>query len=831
MASLTREEAQQRSALVEVTRYDVRLDLRGLLDGHELRSATTITFGCAEPGASTFVDVVAEQLHAVRLNGSEVTDPVFDGERLVVDGLSATNVLEIETSTTRTSGRAGIHRAVDPHDDLAYVWTTFEADDARRVFGCFDQPDLKAVFGFTVVAPRAWTVVSNSPAVSREATEDGVGGDADVWVFADTPRLSTYVTVVCAGPFHEVSRDTADHELRLLARASLATQLDEQAGELFDLTEAGLAWFGQHFAMPFPQRAYTQVFCPDFQGAMENYGCVTWTDSVIHRSQPTADQLSRRAVVLLHEMAHMWFGDIVTMRWWDDLWLNESFADWAAHWAAAAATRYTSAWADFTSLKERGYLADRAPTTHPIRQDVPDVAAAMASFDMITYAKGASVLQQLGALVGEEAFVAGLVRHFAAHAWGNATLEDLLGSLEQASGRDLSRWSATWLQTAGASTLAVQAAAGDEPAYTEVLVHQSAPDDPPTLRLHRVDLGVYDLAEGSLRLRTRHVVETDAAVVGVDALAGQPVADLLLLNDTDRDFARTPLDERSRATALQHGHTLDDAATRALLRLVLWHEVDDGRLPAADAVRFALRSLPGETEAARVDALVAMALEGSTWWTGEGRAQLQAEVSAACLERANTADPQARATLLQAAASTASPSQVAAVRQAAADSVPAQWLLLVRRSASGEDVAADVTALLAADPDPDAGSWQVAVRAAAPDAAAKEEVFDLALVRRQLPSTALSRVGAAFWQPGQDELLEPFARRFTELLPTFGTESLLAVGAVLSAFFPRAGVDDGYPAAVAAAAAAPGVSPVVSTSVRARADVLARMLRARSLRP
>ena len=303
---------------------------------------------------------------------------------------------------------------------------------ARRAWANFDQPDLKSVHGFTVSAPETWTVLSNSRHTSIDALDDG----GRLWTFEDTPRLSTYVTVVNAGPFYELREQRGGHDLGLFCRQSLKAQLDRDAPELFLLTEQGLAWFGEKFGAPFAQEKYDQVFVPDMGGAMENWGCVTWGDGVLLRGTPTYDQRRQIAEILLHEMAHMWFGDLVTMKWWDDLWLNEAFASWAACWAAVGATRYTDSWASFLAAgKLEGYRVDLGPASHPIRGDVPDVSQAMANFDAISYQKGQAVLRQLSAYAGDDAFVEGLRAYFRDHAWGNTRLEDLTGAV----GRGLRR--------------------------------------------------------------------------------------------------------------------------------------------------------------------------------------------------------------------------------------------------------------------------------------------------------------------------------------------------------------------------------------------------------
>ncbi len=447
--SLTRSEAEERFALIDVDRYDVAFDLRGLLEGEVLAATSTITFRCSEAGASTFVDCVAT-VSGATLNGVALDPATQDRGRLPLPDLQAENVLVVRSSQSETAGSHGIKRTVDPSDKLVYVWTTFEPDMARWAWANFDQPDLKAVHGFTVTAPDTWVVTSNSVSSSIEDVADG----GRRWTFADTPRLSTYVTVVNAGPFYELRESRGGYDLGLFCRQSLKHLLDRDADELFTVTEQGLAWFGEGFGVPFGQEKYDQVFVPDMGGAMENWGCVTWGDGALYRSSPTYDQRRSAASILLHEMAHMWFGDLVTMKWWNDLWLNEAFASWAATWALVGATRYDDSWAAYLATgKLEGYRVDMGPASHPIRGDVPDVSQAMANFDAISYQKGQAVLRQLSAYAGDEAFLEGLRGYFRDHAWGNTRLEDLTAAVGAASGQDLTAWEKRWLDESGTDTL------------------------------------------------------------------------------------------------------------------------------------------------------------------------------------------------------------------------------------------------------------------------------------------------------------------------------------------------------------------------------------------
>ncbi|MFI7589179.1 aminopeptidase N [Spongisporangium articulatum] len=833
MASLTRDEARARAELLTVDSYDLLIDLQDLREGSTLQVWSEITFVARRAG-ETFVDIVAEQVEAT-LDGQLLDTSGYDGARLPLTVTPGIHRLSVHSTTTRTSERAGIHRVVDPGDGEPYVWTSFEPDDARRVFACFDQPDLKSTFQLQVVAPAAWTVASNTPAEKVGDLPD----DARVWAFGRTPKLSTYLVVVCAGPFHEVRRQVpgapegGTYDLGLLARKSLAGYLDEQADELFDLTAKGLAFFGERFGMPFPQSQYTQVFCPDFQGAMENWGCVTWMDSFVFRAAPTATERELRAIILLHEMAHMWFGDIVTMRWWDDLWLNESFADWAAVWATAETTEFTGAWASFLgNRKEAGYTADRSPATHPIRQDVPTVEAAKAAFDMVTYAKGASVLRQLTVYAGEDDFVAGLGTHFERHAFDNATLEDLLESVGSSSGRELGQWAKEWLLTAGTDTLTLQAEAEDG-RYTAVRVLVEPPAQYPAQRPHRLGLGVYDV-DGEPRRRELLDLEVSGPSTDVPQLVGAPVADLLLLNDGDRTFARVRPDDAWLAALLEFGARLPDPVSRALVRLTLWHLVDDGRLAAREVVRYVVGALAVETEASVREGLLRTGVAAVLDWSGPADAVAGGnELARACLDlavRVAPTDPATRLSALQAALAVASDADLLAeLDELVGDDVDLRWRWLTRRAATGNYDEQAVADLLARDPDPDASSRAVAVRAARPEVEAKEEVWQAVIVERSVPLQAYLAVGRAFWDPAHAAVLERFAARYLDVLARLGEGGMTAALATVRQLFPRHGVDADFPRRATELASADDVSPLVRNQVTEAASTLERMLRARGL--
>jgi aminopeptidase N len=507
--NLTRAEAQERAALLDVTSYDVTLDLT--TGDKTFRTTTVVRFTCRTPGASTFVDLIASDVHEVVLNGRSlpVHDVVSTG-RIALPSLDGDNELRVVADGAYMHTGEGLHRFVDPVDDEVYLYSQFEVADARRVFTCFDQPDLKAPLTLTVTAPAHWTVVAVSPTPDPEPAGEGTA----TWRFEPTPRLSPYVQAVVAGPYHVergslTSRDGRKVPLGVFCRASLAQYLD--ADDVLDVARQGFAYFEDLFDLPYPFAKYDQLFVPEFNaGAMENAGAVTITEHYVWRSKVPEAMVERRGLTILHELAHMWFGDLVTMRWWDDLWLNESFAEYASTRCQAEATRWRTAWTTFSSAeKSWAYRQDQLATTHPVVADIRDLEDVEVNFDGITYAKGASVLKQLVHWVGTDAFDEGLRRYFRKNAWGNTTLRDLLAELEATSGRDLEEWARLWLQQAGVTTLRPEIELGPDGAVRSLAVVQDAPPEHPVLRPHRLVVGGYDLVDGRLQ-RTRRV-ELDVA--------------------------------------------------------------------------------------------------------------------------------------------------------------------------------------------------------------------------------------------------------------------------------------------------------------------------------
>ncbi|MDD7962538.1 aminopeptidase N [Microbacterium thalli] len=578
--NLTRSDAQRRAADRRVRTIDVALDLRDApaLDVNTFATRATFAFDAA-PGGETWIDFLGASVDAVTVNG-ESRAVEWDGARIRIAELADTNVVTIAARGVYSRSGEGLHRFVDPVDDAVYLYTQYEPADARRVYPCFEQPDLKARWRMRVSAPTGWQVLSNGAEARRHEVEGGVEVE-----FAETRPISSYITAVAAGPYHRVDArwpgPEGDVALGVLCRASLAAHLD--ADEIVDVTRRGLTFFSDAFGLVYPWGKYDQIFVPEYNlGAMENPGLVTFTEAYVFRGASTTAQHEARANTILHEMAHMWFGDLVTMRWWDDLWLKESFADFMGSHASVATGLYPDAWVSFASRRKGwAYEQDQLPTTHPIVADIPDLQAAKLNFDGITYAKGASVLKQLVAYVGEDAFFAGARRYFADHAYGNTTLDDLLRALEQESGRDLRDWSRAWLLTTGMSELSVERGAGGPATIVQT--------DP---RPHRVTIGRYREADG--RIQREDGLEVDLADART-ALPGDADGILVIPNDDDRTYAKVRLDDATTEALERSLSTLADPLARSVVWAALWNAVRDGVLGAERYLRIVGRHARGES--------------------------------------------------------------------------------------------------------------------------------------------------------------------------------------------------------------------------------------------
>ncbi len=582
--NITRAEAKERSSIVSVDSYDVELDLTTRED--TFSSRTVVKFAATE-GASTWIDFIAPSVDSITLNGAALDNSAHDGFRIHLNALAAENILEVVGHGAYMTTGEGLHRFIDPVDNEVYLYTQFEIADARRVFACFDQPNLKATYTFTVNAPSHWKVTSNAATPTPTPVREGVSQ----WAFDTTVVMSTYITAIVAGPYYEVRDEFVGeygtYPLGLFCRASLAEFLDPE--ELFEVTKQGFKYFEDSFQVGYPFGKYDQLFVPEFNaGAMENAGCVTHHEDYVFRSKVTRFAYEQRANTVLHELAHMWFGDLVTMNWWDDLWLNESFAEWAAHHCSANATKYTEAWTNFVNQRKAwGYRQDQLPTTHPIWADMVDLDAVEVNFDGITYAKGASALRQLVAWVGEDKFIEGIRQYFKKHAWGNTELKDLLTELEAASGRDLSDWSQRWLQTAGVNTLRPEVVV-ENGVYKSVTVIQEAPSAPEgveqILRPHRIGIGLYTRENEDVLCTERFEIDVDGERTDVPQLVGKPVPNILLLNDGDLTFVKVRLDDRSARYSVNDLGDIEDSLSRALIWSAAWDMTRDAEMTTREFV-------------------------------------------------------------------------------------------------------------------------------------------------------------------------------------------------------------------------------------------------------
>ena len=796
--NITRAEAAERSSVVSSPTYAIELDLTGTPDTFPTK--TTISFK-AVAGASTWIDFIAPSVESITLNGHRLDTAAHDGFRIALDGLAEDNVLEVIGQGEYMHTGEGLHRFIDPVDDEVYLYSQFEVADARRVYACFDQPDLKATFQFTVTAPDHWKVTSNAAAPTPVPTADGVA----VWNFAPTLSMSPYITAIVAGAYFEVRDEYVGefgtYPLGFFCRASLAEFLDKD--DLFEVTKQGFAYFEKAFQTGYPFGKYDQLFVPEFNaGAMENAGAVTHHEDYVFRSKVTRAAYEQRANTVLHELAHMWFGDLVTMKWWDDLWLNESFAEWAAHQASAVATKYTEAWTNFVNQRKAwGYRQDQLPTTHPIVADMVDLDAVEVNFDGITYAKGASTLRQLVAWVGEEQFIAGIREYFKKHAWGNTELKDLLVELETASGRDLKDWTSRWLETAGVNTLRPEIAVADG-VYTAVAVHQEPPVAPEgvsqILRPHRIRVGLYNLV-GERVERTHSVeIDVDGPLTDVPELVGLPVADLLLLNDDDLTFVKIRLDQDSSKFAVEHLGEITDSVTRALIWGAAWDMTRDAEMPAGDYVALVTKANllgmeVGVAQQILLQARSAIEQFGAPAKRAGYRDALLAALQAQLPQASAGGDHQLA--LVRNIAALARTDEHAGLiadwldgvntPESLAVDTDLRWSLLTRLIALGAVEPSAIDAELERD-NTAGGQRQAAMaRSSVPTAEAKEQAWKASIESDDLPNAILNATVGGFSQPDQRDLLIPFVDRYFAVLPEIWKSRTNETAQTLtSGFFP-----------------------------------------------
>jgi len=804
--NLTRIEAEERAALVTVHDYDVVLDVT---TGPEVfRSETTVRFAATE-GASTFIDAITAQVHSVTLNGVAL-DPaaVSDGVRIQLSGLAAENELVVVADGRYMHTGEGLHRFVDPVDGEAYLYTQFEVPDSRRMFAVFEQPDLKAAFRFTVTAPAHWEIVSNSPTPEPVDAHEG----AKTWAFTPTPRISSYITALIAGPYAVVRDELTSADGRVIplgvfSRKSLSQFLD--ADYIFEKTKQGFEYFEAKFGVPYPFEKYDQLFVPEYNaGAMENAGAVTFTEFYVFRSKVTDAVRERRVVTILHELAHMWFGDLVTMKWWNDLWLNESFAEWASTIATAEATEWTEAWTTFNSMeKSWAYRQDQLPSTHPVVATINDLEDVQVNFDGITYAKGGSVLKQLVAWVGVDAFFEGVSAYFRKHGWGNTTLADLLAELEASSGRDLSDWSGLWLETAGVNTLRPELEHDDDGVITSFAVLQSATDEHPTIRPHRLAIGFYNLTGGKLVRDHRVELDIDGERTEVAELVGLTRPDLVLLNDDDLAYAKIRLDEASHGVALANLSEIEDPLARALVWSSVWDATRDAETRASDYLALVLGNIASETESTTLRIVLANAVLAASAYTAperqaESRRAVADDFWRLAQEAEAGSDAQFQFVMNFAAIAEAGSyvDELAALYDGTLElegleiDTDLGWELLIALVASGRAGDAEIDERLASDNTATGQQSAAHARAAIQTLEGKERAWSSLIDVDTATNTVVRETAEGFLRASDPALLEAFVERYFAMLEPIWEERSYAIAEKL--------VDGLYPSPLATRALA-----------------------------
>jgi len=770
--NLTRDEARGRAGLIQSPLYEISLDLTG--GAESFTCDATINFLCDHPGAETFIDFLAPSVDSCELNGEEVPKEAFNGARISLSNLKEANELHVLGTCAYQNLGAGLCRFTDPVDQKVYLHTQFETFDAHRMFPCFDQPDLKATFAFTVFAPADWVVVSNNagqaqPVVGRENVKR--------WSFGTTPKMSTYLTAIVAGPYHGVRDRHGDVDLGIFCRQSLAQYLDPE--EIFTVTKQGLDFYADAYKYPYPFHKYDQLFVPEFSaGAMENIGCVTFNESMLYRSKVTEAAREDRANAILHEMAHMWFGDIVTMRWWDDLWLNESFATFMSVLAQVAATRFKNGWVTFANQYKTGARRqDQLPTTHPIAADIPDIESVYLNFDAITYNKGACVLRQLVAYVGQDTFLKGVQRYIKERQYSNATLADFLGDIEAGSGRNLGAWSEEWLEKPGLNTLRpLITPRGDT--IGSLIIEQTAPADHPTIRPHRLAVGLYDRIGDGLQLRRRVELDVSGDSTPVKELAGEKQADLLLVNDLDLTYAKIRLDERSLATATESLATLSDSLARALCWAALWDMLRDAELPARRYLRLILNNIHGETDVGVVQDLMGQSTSAINVYGDPANAKEARQTLADyALKALDGAAPGSDFQLAWAhcfIGAARSDEQLAVLSGVLAGikifqglkvDTDLRWSIVSALAGVSAGHADLIDAELKRDPTDEGERWAAMARAARPTPEAKSEAWAALTEDRSLPLATMRSIMAGFHRFDQGPLLEPYGGKYFSALP------------------------------------------------------------------
>jgi len=827
--SLRHDEARERAALLRVDGYAVRLDLTGAEAEPTFASRTTIRLHSGR--GTTFLDLAAVAVAGVTLDGRPLATDRWREGRLPLELDEGEHELVVDaTMPYRTDGE-GLHRAVDPTDGRTYLYAMSFLDAAPTIFACFDQPDLKAPVTLEVHAPASWTVLANGR--TREV-------DPGVWRAVETPPVPTYAVTLVAGPYHLVRDHHDGIDLGWACRTSLARHLDEDLDDLVTVTRQSFDELHRLFGIRYPFGDYWQAFVPEFNaGAMENPGCVTFRDQLVFTSRVTRSQRITRATTIAHEMAHQWFGDLVTMRWWDDLWLNESFAEYLGTLVVGSATQYADAQAqDVHARRNWGLAADQRPSTHPVAgTGAVDAAAALADFDGISYTKGGAILRQLHALLGDEGFFGGVRAHLEAHRYGNATMADLVSAWEAASGRDLDVWGRSWLRTADLDRIHVDRGAGElvrtPPAVPSTDASSTAPA---TGRTHALSVAVRADAPGGWQAYAVRV-EADRTPlpgpVAAAAAAGSPV----LVDPAAQTWADTAPDAATVAALPDHVRADADPLLRATTWSAIRQGVHAGRLEPdvvlatvvallADEPSDAALERVGGWAVARLRHLCADPDDATRRLHGAFRSALDAAAPGSTRQLA----------ALWGVVGTASDPLLLHPWVDGRELPPGvvldpdlRWRLLTAAAALDAVGQDDLDRARDAAPSTTATAGHARASAARPDRRAKDAAWEAFVGGRPASNDELEALGSGLWQRGQEMLTAHLVERyFTDLPGTATVRRGWTLTRAAEAFFPRLALDDATLGRAESLLADPGLDPLLRRPLVDQTDELRRGVRALS---
>ncbi len=816
MRSLTRFEARRRAEQLSVSSYDVRLDLTG--DERTFGSTSTVRFRC-HGHQQTFIELRPCRLRTVRLNGTSLAPDALQDGRFPLSCEDGENELVVDAVMGYRHDGEGLHRTTDTADGKDYTYAQAAMDAAPWMFACFDQPDLKAPFTVRVRAPEDWVVLGNGHA------EQVAPGQ---WQLAPTQPLPTYLVTVVAGPYHVVESRHDGIALGLSCRASLAPHLDKDAEELFTVTARCFDEYHRLFGSRYPFGDYHQAFVPEFNlGAMENPGCVTFRDPLVFTSRPTDSQRTARATTMAHEMSHMWFGNLVTMQWWDDLWLNESFAEYMGYRVAHDVTGFVDSWVNKVFIRKYGGLAaDQRSTSHPVAGNGAATAAEAVEYvDGITYVKGAAIVRQLNLTVGDDTFFGGLRSHFERHRFGNATMDDLVAAWEDAGAGDLGGWADRWLRTTGLDLLQVDrnrgapavtrrppgTSAGRKHTFTTVWHDPSAPGDGWTGR---------------------------AVTVGDDPVPLPEATDRpVLLDAADQTWAGLGLDATTLAALPRLlPHTADP-----LLRGTVWLAVRDGvrnaRVDVGRALDLVCAALPHEDRDAAVTAIGTFANDELVDELHSDPHLARRRLHAAAAARLETAPSAGGLQVAAARIATATADDAELLRAwLAGQDLPAglevdldlRWRILVRLATIGSTDRRELEQRFAEEPTSRARLGLVEARVALPDPAAKEYGWSMFSGATEASNYEIGAAGAGLWQRGQEDLTAPYVPRyFAAVGDTADTRAGYLLASAARYFYPRLAVARETLAAAEGTLADDSLDPRLRRAVADRTDDLRRGLRVR----